>query len=372
MTFAIFTSVVHVEKDSFYYGYGPFIREMNLWSKYVDKIVVLAPKTSHGEILPMDLHYNHSDVEFVEIPSFNLTSILNIFKTLIVLPWILYKMMRVMNKVEHLHIRCPSNVGLLGCLAQIFFPNLKKSTKYAGNWDPNSIQPWSYRLQKKILSNTLLTKNMKVLVYGEWPEQSKNIIPFISASYYRGEIEKSIARSYKGQLHFVFAGSLVVGKRPLFTIQIIEELNRRGISSRIDIFGSGVMFEALEQYVEKRNLKDFIFLHGNKDKETVKQALKKADFNILPSKSEGWPKAIAEGMFFGCIPISTKISCLPWMLDHGNRGILIEANLIKAVDSITEALKTGNLEDMSKRAQQWSQQFTLDALKNAIHKTLVN
>ena len=44
---------------------------------------------------------------------------------------------------------------------------------------------------------------------------------------------------------------------------------------------------------------------------------------ILPSKSEGWPKAIAEGMFFGCIPIATPVSCVPWMLADGSRGILV-------------------------------------------------
>ena len=31
-------------------------------------------------------------------------------------------------------------------------------------------------------------------------------------------------------------------------------------------------------------------------------------------------------MFFGCIPIATSVSCVPWMLGGGSRGILISEN----------------------------------------------
>ena len=44
-------------------------------------------------------------------------------------------------------------------------------------------------------------------------------------------------------------------------------------------------------------------------------------------KSEGYLKAIAEGMFWGTIPIATRVSCLEYMLDKGNRGILLNLNL---------------------------------------------
>ncbi len=80
-----------------------------------------------------------------------------------------------MKQVNHIHLRCPGNVGLLGCIVQVFFPSKIKTAKYAGNWDPKSKQPIAYKLQKWILSNTLLSKKIKVLVYGEWLKQTKNI-----------------------------------------------------------------------------------------------------------------------------------------------------------------------------------------------------
>ena len=99
------------------------------------------------------------------------------------MPFLCYTIFKAMKKADHIHLRCPGNMGLIGSLIQIFFPNTPKTAKYAGNWDPKSKQPLSYVIQKWLLSSTFLTRNIKVLVYGEWEHQSKNITSFFTASY---------------------------------------------------------------------------------------------------------------------------------------------------------------------------------------------
>lgn len=92
---------------------------------------------------------------------------------------------------------------------------------------------------------------------------------------------------------------------------------------------------------------------------------------ILPSKSEGWPKVVAEAMFWGVIPLVTPISCVPWMLDHGKRGILLTLDVEKDVSAFAKAVKdTSNLEKMARLGQQWSHQYTLDDFEEAIKKLL--
>ncbi len=39
MTFAIITHVDHIIEDSRYYGYAPYVKEMNLWAKNVDEMI---------------------------------------------------------------------------------------------------------------------------------------------------------------------------------------------------------------------------------------------------------------------------------------------------------------------------------------------
>lgn len=370
MKLAIFTIVKHSYKENMYYGYGPYVREMNLWNNYAKEIMVLGPKQKNNIIDAIDAPYSHKNLKFVSIPNFNILSFFGIIKAFFSVPIIFVKCIYVMSQADHIHLRCPGNISLIACVAQVFFPFKKKSTKYAGNWDPNSNQPWSYRLQQSILRNTFLTHNMKVLVYGEWPNETKNIIPFISATYNEDEIIRYRQKNYKNTLHFVFAGALVVGKRPLLTIQIIEALNKRGVPCVLHMFGDGPLHSKVLDYVTQHDLQDVVFLYGNREKSEVKAALIDAHFNILPSKSEGWPKAVAEGMFFGCIPVTTSVSCVNWMLGEGSRGILIEPNLDEAVAQFIKMFNTVDLDAMAKAALEWSQQYTFNRLDSEIKNVL--
>jgi len=369
MKLIIIAATLHTYKDEKYFAYSPYVREMDIWSKYVDEVAVLAPLSSSNSLRAIDSAY-YKPINFTEIKSFNILNAKGVLRTVWVISSILFKIFKTMKKADHIHLRCPSNVSLLGCFVQILFPKKSKTTKYAGNWDPQSKQPWSYKLQQKILSNTFLTRNMKVLAYGEWKDHSKNIVPFISATYFENEKLPWYERNYNEKLVFVFIGSMVVGKRPILTIQIIESLITKGINVELHMFGDGNLIEHAKNYVYENNLESKVFIHGNKTKQVVKEALQKAHFGILPSKSEGWPKAIAEAMFFGAIPISTRISCLAWMLDEGKRGIIIEPELESSVNAICKHLDHKDLAAMSRAAQEWSQQFTLDTLDLAIKKLL--
>lgn len=370
MRFAIFTLVEHKEKDGVYYGYAPYISEMNMWTNYADEVVVVGLRSKSKTLTPIDAPYNHPKVDFVEVPNFNIKTLKGVLRTLMIYPRVALQMIKVMRSADHLHFRCPSNVSAMAALIQICFPAKKKTVKYAGNWRPKSKQPIGYRFQKFIFRNTWLTKNMKVLVYGEWPNQTKNVVPFMSATYTNAERIPFEKKNYDSILNFVFIGSLVIGKRPMYTIEIIEALIKKGVNCELHMYGDGNLKAELQDYVHAKNLDDKIFIYGNQSKIVIKDAVQKAHFTILPSKSEGWPKAIAEGMFFGAIPISTRISCLEWILGEGQRGILIDTDLETAVEEIFKTLNEADLHEMSKKALDWAQQYTLDRLNLEMKKAL--
>ena len=370
----IFTLVVHKYKGGQYYGYAPYVSEMNMWTSHFDEVIVVGPLSASTKLEKIDLNYSHSNLSLVEVPVFNTKSFAAILKLILALPGIIYKMFKVMRRADYFHFRCPSNVSAIAAVVQIFFPKKPKSTKYAGNWDPGSNQPKGYRFQKWVLANRTLTKNMKVLVYGEWPNQSKSVVPFMSATYRDKEKLAFKAKDYTKRLKFVFIGAMVVGKRPLLTVKIIEALRKKGIDAELHMFGDGDLMDNVKAYVSENQLSEVIEIYGNRDKQTVKECLLDAHFTILPSKSEGWPKAIAEGMFFGAIPISTKISCLPWILNQGERGMLISEELDDAVNLISGELTKGNayLNTMAENALNWAQQYTLDRLEREIENVITN
>ncbi|APU69132.1 glycosyltransferase family 4 protein [Christiangramia flava] len=378
MRFSVFTHAEHYFYEGLIYSYGPYVREMNYWISEFDEIHIIAPFTEKKPE-KIDTAYHHSDIQFKNIPNLHYKEN-PFFQNLRKSFFVLQSCFRGMKNTDHIHLRCPGNVGMLALLVSSLFPKKPKTIKYAGNWDPESEQPLSYRFQKWWLSNTFLTRNAKVLVYGNWGNQSKNIIPFFTASF--SESEKILEeKHFKPPFRFLFCGSLVEGKRPLLAAEIIHNLYKSGFEVSLGMYGDGPERIKITGYIENNDLEEVIKLHGNQSQETLIEAYKEAHFCILPSKSEGWPKALAEGMFFGCIPIGTEISCVPWMLGRGLRGILIPSTsyrsfykediVLNTSNKISELLKDGKeMKLMSKKAQEWSQKYTLEKFRNEIHKLL--
>jgi glycosyltransferase involved in cell wall biosynthesis len=371
MKLLIVSAAPFIFKGGKCFAYSPYVKELAVWEEYAGEISFCCPvwKTQNG-LLVDEIKFeikNH-----FKLIDFNLNNLVNSIKAFFYAFFNILIIFKAMNQADHIHLRCPGNIGLLGCLVQILFPNKPKTAKYAGNWDPKSKQPWSYRLQKWILSNTLLTRNMQVLVYGEWENQSKNIKPFFTATYLESDKNVFKEKSLDQTIRFIFVGTLVKGKNPLYAIQLVEKLFEKGYSVQLDLDGEGVERESLERYIVKFNLEKIIKLKGNQSKDFVKEGYQNSHFVILPSKSEGWPKAIAEGMFWGCVPIATPVSCVPFMLDFENRGLLLKMNVDEDVLQL-ETLLNNELEFITKsrKAFDWSTKFTLDVFEKEIRKMLL-
>ncbi|MDR5589719.1 glycosyltransferase [Christiangramia sp. SM2212] len=345
---------------------------MNLWINNAEIVEVLAPliknQTPHKS-----LRYIHPDLKFNALPVLSLLSFLSALQTLIFLPVVFFKILSAMSRADHLHIRCPGNIGLIACIAQIFFPQKNKTAKYAGNWDRNSKQPWSYNLQKWILKNEHLSKNMNVLVYGKWENESRNIQSFYTASF--SEKEKTqIEKEFTAPYRFIYVGNLVKGKGVLKAIDFVVKLKKLGYNCTLKIYGGGILEESVKEYILKNNLSETVVVMGRKTLDELQEAYKKAHFIILLSKSEGWPKALAEGMWYGAISISTRVSCVPWMLGDGERGLLVdneESNTDLGIKKMKYLLDRPEiLEEMSRQSILWAQEFSLEGFDQDIKSFL--
>ena len=369
MKFVIITHVEHKKHSNKWFCYEPYVREMNLWNKYASEVKIVAP-TSIKSPLKIDSFYNKKNIEVIKIPKVNLLSVFNIFIAFINAPIICYRIFKVFIWADHIHLRCPGNIGLLGAILQVFFPSKNKTAKYAGNWDPRSKQPRSYRFQKWLLSNKYLTKNMKVLVYGRWEDQPKHIIPFFTASYHQKEIVEINNKPFNEKINFIYVGAFTKGKQPMIAVKTVLELANKGYSVVLNMYGDGEEFIRVNKFIKDNNIENYIFLHGNKPKDEIKKAFQESHFLLFISKSEGWPKVIAESMFWSCLPISSKVSCVPYMLDNGLRGGLInkEDEIVPLIESyLNDEIK---YKEQLNKARLWSQMFTLESFEIELKKIL--
>lgn len=368
MKFAIITHASHKLKENTIFSYEPYVREMNLWINHAAVVQIVAPVLK-DEILQIESFYNHQNIELMPISTFDVLSFKNTLKTLIIVPKTVFKIYKTMQLADHIHLRCPGNIGLIGCFVQMFFPNKPKTAKYAGNWDPNAKQPFTYRLQKWILSQPFLTKNIQVLVYGDWPNQTKNIKPFFTATYHENEIINTFPRLLVAPLQFIFAGTLTANKRPLLCLEVIHQLKQKGYSVQLDCYGEGTERALLETYIFDNQLQNEVKIYGNVTKETLKIAYQKSHFLLFFSKSEGWPKAVAEAMFWGCVPVTTPVSCVATMLGNGQRGSLVKADKFEIVSAIESYINNPDRYKLhAQNAKDWSQQYTLECFEQEIAK----
>jgi len=371
MKLLIVSNAPLIYKDQAAFAYSPYVNELTVLEKFSDEFIFCCPvwKNENGLLIakiPFVIKKHFKQIDF------SLNSFFNILKSFFSSFYNVIVLFKAMKYADHIHLRCPGNIGLLACFVQIFFPNKPKTAKYAGNWDPKSKQPYTYKMQKWILSNPFLTRNMKVLVYGDWENQSKNIKPFFTATYSEFEKETIQKSDLINIVEFIFVGSLVQGKNPMYAVKLVQRLRERGSNVVLRLYGEGSERNFLEKYIQENSLENFVILNGNQNKEIIKEACKKSHFVILPSKSEGWPKAIAEGMFWGCVPVATKISCVPFMLDHGRRGVLLEMDLEKDVNKITEILKDKKTFFIKSRlATEWSQNYTTNVFEAEIKKLFI-
>ncbi|TBX69241.1 glycosyltransferase family 1 protein [Flavobacterium silvisoli] len=370
MRLLVISTAPLIVKNDIYFAYSPYAKEMVYWAKYADEIEFAC------SVWNEDRNFLNAPVTFPihkvhVLREMDMLTLKAAFKAIWSSCYNCLVLLKAMRSADHIHLRCPGNISLLGAFLQVFFPKKIKTTKYAGNWDPKSKQPFSYRLQKWIVSNTFLTKNMQVLVYGEWENSTKNVKSFFTATYTETDKIPLKIRKLEGTISFVFVGTLSNGKQPLYAIQLVEELYRLGRNVQLTLYGEGMERKVLEAYIAAHQLESFVFLKGNQNQEAIKQAYIENHFVVLPSESEGWPKAVAEGMFWGCLPIATAVSCVPNMLDKGKRGILLQMSLPKDAEQIIQLLD--HQDDYNQRvenAANWSRKYTLDVFENEIKMLL--
>ncbi len=419
-------------------AYAPYVREMDMWMRHVAQTTFFCPEVYHKPLLTTA--FKNQKFEQYSALRLEFDTFVSGFKSVFSIPYQVAMLFYLMIKADHIHMRAPGNLTLLACFVQIFFPLKAKTAKYAGNWDPKASQPLSYKLQKRILSNAVLTRNVQVLAYGNWPDQSQNIHSFFTATY--SETQRKKTKKHLTQpIKFLFVGTLTANKNPQLLIELVRRLNHQGIPSEAHFHGDGAMMQELIAQcqsepvedgfnttdISKVNIKsstsnglksspttnkldnhssEYIIQNtqgssainskfkffGNQPSDVVKHAYENAHFVVLASQSEGWPKVVAEGMWHGCVPIATAVSCVPWMLNgdwekEGSSAFARRAEPVEVKAEYSRGILHHSVEETCEKiewllenpdvfttiaanAQSWSQQYTLERFEQAIQELL--
>ena len=104
---------------------------MNVWLNSAEEIIVVAPKVP-APPNAIETSYQHPEIDFRKIPSISFLKFAGVIRSLIMLPGICFRILRAMKEADHIHLRCPGNIGLIACFIQILFSKETKNRKICG------------------------------------------------------------------------------------------------------------------------------------------------------------------------------------------------------------------------------------------------
>jgi glycosyltransferase involved in cell wall biosynthesis len=174
-------------------------------------------------------------------------------------------------------------------------------------------------------------------------------------------------------LRVLYVGRLSAAKNVNVLISAIATLRAEGVPLRCVIVGEGPRRPALEAQVSSLNLSDCVSFAGGVDFARVLDFYEEAEVLVLASETEGWPKAITEGMAFGLICIGSDRGLVPEILGDG-RGIVVppgdSSALTTAIRKIAEAPQ--DFQTMRTRAADWTKKHSLESLQLALKELLAH
>jgi glycosyltransferase involved in cell wall biosynthesis len=369
----VVSHVRHYRYKGRLYAHGPYAREIEIWADLFPRVTIASPcleGTPSGDCLPL----NRPNIAMApQVDTGGRTWKAKI-RQLFAMPRLIWGLSRAMRQADAIHVRCPGNLGLLGCLLAPLFSRYLVA-KYAGQWNGYPGESWSVRLQRALLRSSWWRG--PVTVYGNWPDQPAHVVPSFTSSLSAAELARAkhvAAREFRTPpLRLVYVGRLCPAKHVDTLVAAMAMLVKQGVPVCCTLVGDGPERHALEAEVARHGLGEQITFAGGVPFDRVLDHYESSHVLVLVSQNEGWGKVVLEGMAFGLIAIGSDRGLLPEILGQG-RGLVVPVGdaeaLAMAIRRIAEAPE--EYRPMRQRAADWAQQYSLESLREALRTMLTS
>jgi glycosyltransferase involved in cell wall biosynthesis len=309
--------------DGSFVGWGPTVNEINYLSIHWEEVIHVACLEKGKAVKGSSVGYSNKNVHFEAIPPFGGKRIWQKVNIIWKMPFILWKVQKSIKGASHVQLRVPMGIGLF--LIPFFaLRNQSKYifwVKYANNWGSSHV-PFGYCIQRWFLMKNIL--NSKVTINGFWPNQPKKCISFENPCLTENQISEGNQRiqskKFDKPYHLVFVGRIDAAKGVDILIDFILKIDKTVIEF-FHIIGEGKLSGEFEKVLDEFGIPNKFY--GNLTQVGLFEILKKSHCIMLPSKSEGFPKVLAEAMNYGCIPIASNVGSISHYIKDGESGIIM-------------------------------------------------
>lgn len=350
-------------------GWGSTVNEINFLADYWEEVVHVG--CFYADKAPSSaLPYSKNNIHFKAIPPYGGKSILDKLKILTKIPKIVAVVYKNIKEATEVQLRLPTSMGLfLLPLFSFVFP--RKYTfwvKYAGNWGQAN-PPLSYKIQRWWLKNNFA--KCKVTINGFWENQPVHCLSFENPCLTENQIEQGLKiseqKTFNKPFVFIFVGRLEESKGVSDCIEALRSIPVENIE-KVHFIGDG---EKIEFYKDIASfLGDKVIFHGFLESDKVHSILATSHFLLLPSKSEGFPKVIAEAACYGVISVVSNVGSIPHYINDKN-GFLWNINgKVSFEDFLLNIIADNDVKfkEISKVIEKTAEKFTFNNYIQKLNK----
>lgn len=319
------------------------------WNRYLDvfdEVRVLARVAHRTKAPPGWVPASGDGVAVVAVPDY-----LGPWQLLANAPAVTRAVDNAVQDAEALILRLPCNVGIIA--HYLLPPGRPYAVEVVG--DPyDALAPHANDDLARPFWRWLLTRRMRVICAGatassyvtraalqhRYPPKKASVTTHYSSIELDAEWIASTPRpaGAGGQRRrLIFVGTLEwLYKAPDAAIEAVAICRNRGLDIELAVAGDGRFRGDLEALASRLGVADRVIFHGQlRRRADVMAELDRADLLILPSRQEGLPRAMIEGMARGLPCIGTAVGGTPELLEE---SCLVPVDDPKALAARVEAV----------------------------------
>lgn len=155
------------------------------------------------------------------------------------------------------------------------------------------------------------------------------------------------------RMELLWVGRLIDWKRPSMAIEAANYLLENDIPFRLRIVGDGQLLGRLRNEIERRGLRDYVDLYGERTHQEVYRLMQQSDVLLMTSnRKEGWGAVINEAMSCGCVVVASSIAgAAPYLIKDGENGLLFATDDVSGMCHAVRYLAYGGNELISRMGE---------------------
>ncbi|MGN6696405.1 MAG: glycosyltransferase [Aquihabitans sp.] len=313
------------------HGLAPVVAQLDQWAGLFERIVVCSPLLP-GPPPAGFAPYRSDSIEIADLPRGGGNTPAAKLALIPRIPVWAWKTRRLARSVDAVHLRCPTNIGLVGIFSTWKAVRYRCAI-YAGVGRHYDGEPRFFRLQRSLLRSRWF--DGPVWIYGPTDPERPHLVSSFSPSFSQATWEEAgpaveakraaiEARPDAGAWRLAVVGRLTPNKNQQAAVRAVADLAASGVDVELDVLGDGPERGRLEVLARELGMGDRVRFRGMVPLDEVADVFAEADLQILPSRQEGFGKVLLEGMVQGVVPLLSPGPAAAGIAGDGSRGVIID------------------------------------------------